>query len=288
MAKRDKGLKMSKFPSEIFGYHHTDKRKKARECRQKFWCPYVDLICYKKSRLLDFPFGVCTAHVNETDIALCPRRFLENNTIFKDIAQHHFESAHDILIFPEVHLKNTGSFDFVMVKHKPMSVEIEDFIAIEFQTGQTTSTGHLVQGLKDYLSENGKMLKKYNFGLNMYDIWKRTFTQILNKGIIFENWNKKLYWVIQDQIYHYFEKRYNLQDLKYDDNHTTVFKLYDLKPHKKSLTLNPTRTLSASIDELFRAFRNNPNIPPVENFLKRLKMKIEAQAQLSLNLNQKK
>ncbi|MCL5995268.1 MAG: hypothetical protein M1546_04345 [Chloroflexi bacterium] len=42
----------------------------------------------------------------------------------------------------------------------------------------------------------------------------------------------------------------------------------------------------ASIDQLFAAFRKNPNIPPVETFLQTLQAKVNGQAQLSLHLDQ--
>jgi hypothetical protein len=276
---------MAKYPSEIFGYPATNTSSKANEVRAKHWCPFVNKICYKQSRLIDYPFGVCTAHVNGNEVALCPRRFLDGHTIFTDIAQHHFKTINDILVFPETRLEDIGSFDFVMVKHKPMSAEIEDFVAVEFQTGQTTGTGQLVKGLTDFLAGESLVYKTYAFGLNLYDIWKRTFTQILNKGVIMESWQKKIiYWVVQEPVYKYFETRYSLQKLAYQPQHSTVFALYDLKPEKLKFDLVASRKISASMDQLFAAFRNNPNIPPVEKFLKMLKGKIEGEAQISLQL----
>ena len=192
---------MAKYPSEMFGYPHSNKTSRADHARTKHWCPFVDKVCYKQSRLIKYPFGVCSAHVNGNEIALCPRRFLDDHTVFTDIAQHHFKTVHDILVFPEIRLEDVGSFDFVMVKHKPMTPEIDDFIAIEFQTGQTTGTGKLVQGLKDYVKGIDVSQKTYGFGLNLYDVWKRTFTQILNKGVIMENWGKKIFWVVQEPVY---------------------------------------------------------------------------------------
>ena len=220
---------MAKYPSEIFGYPHSNTSSKATEVRAKHWCRFVDKVCYKQSRLIDYPFGVCSAHVNGDEVALCPRRFLDGHTVFTDIAQHHFKTINDILVFSEIRLEDIGSFDFVMVKHRPMSPEIEDFAAIEFQTGQTTGTGKLVQGLKDYLEGKDILQKSYGFGLNLYDIWKRTFTQILNKGVIMENWKKKIYWVVQEPVYKYFETRYSLQSLDLQPEHSTIFALYNLK-----------------------------------------------------------
>ena len=275
---------MAKYPSEIFGYPHSNTSRKAKDVRAKHWCPFVDKVCYKQSRLIDYPFGVCSAHVNDDEVALCPRRFLDGHTVFTDIAQHHFKTVNDILVFSEIRLENIGSFDFVMLKHKPMSTEIEDFVAIEFQTGQTTGTGQLVRGLKDYLGGGGVVQKSYGFGLNLYDIWKRTFTQVLNKGVIMETWRKKIYWVVQEPVYKYFEGRYNLQRLDFQPQHSTVFALYDLKLTKERFKLVASRNISASMDQLFAALRNNPNIPSVERFLEALKGKIEGEAQISLRL----
>lgn len=276
---------MVKYPSEIFGHPHSARSRQAGEDRAKHWCPFVDKACYKQSRLISIPFGVCSAHVNGKEIALCPRRFLDDNAVFFDIAQHHFKTTHDILVFSEVPLKDVGSFDFVMVKHKPLSSDIEDFVVIEFQTGQTFQTGALVKGFNDFIAGESVVYKTYNFGLNTYDIWKRTFTQILNKGIILESWRRKIYWVVQDPIYQNLEQRYNLQNLEYDDQHSTIFALYDLRTSPEKFDLVPTRKTSASIDQLFDAFRNNRNIPPITTFLNTLGERIRGQAQISLSLD---
>ncbi len=275
---------MAKYPSEIFGYPYSNKTSKAQDARTKHCCPFVNKVCYKQSRLIKYPFGVCSAHVNGNEIALCPRRFLDDHTVFTDIAQHHFKTVHDILVFPEIRLEDAGSFDFVMVKHKPMSPEIDDFIAIEFQTGQTTGTGKLVQGLKDYVKGIDVSQKTYGFGLNLYDVWKRTFTQILTKGVIMESWGKKIFWVVQEPIYKNFETRYNLQNLGSQPEHSTVFALYDLKGPGETFNLVASRKISASMDQLFGAFRNNPNIPSITKFHDTLKRKIETEAHISLHL----
>lgn len=276
---------MPKYPSEVFGHPVTATDAKAAADRTRHWCPFVDKVCYKQSRLTSIPFGVCSAHVQGDEIALCPRRFLDQSSVFFDIAQHHFKTTHDILVFSEVGLPTVGSFDFVMVKHKPLSSEIEDFVVIEFQTGQTSSTGGLVQGFKDFMAGESVIYKSYRFGLNTYDIWKRTFTQVLNKGIIMESWGRKIYWVVQDQIYRDLETRYNLQTLTLDERDATVFALYDLVQTGNKFELVATRKTSASIDRLFDALRNNRNIPPVEAFFKTLSERIHGQAQISLSLD---
>ncbi len=281
-------MSSEKYPSEIFGYAHSAQSKKATSDRKKHWCPFVDQICNKQSRLVNYPFGVCTAHIENSEIALCPRRFLDGHLVFSDVARHYFKTKDNILLFSEIRLPDIGSFDYVMLKHKPLSSDIEDFVVIEFQTGQTTGTGGLVSGLKDFTAGKPVAGKSYKFGLNTYDIWKRTFTQILNKGVILEKWKKKIYWVVQEQIYQNFADRYNLQDLTYNDKHSTIFALYDLKPSSERFDLVATRKVSASLDRLFSSMRKKPDIPSVDEFIKKLQEKIKNSAQLSLRLDAKK
>lgn len=276
---------MAKYPSEIFGYFWKDKSKKAKKARKEHICPFHNSTCFKQSRLLNVPFGVCTAHVNDNEIALCPRRFLEGNAIFRDIAINEFGSYDNTLVFSEVGLKGIGNFDFVMIKHKPLSATVEDFVVIEFQTGQTTGTGELVNGFKDYFA-NKDFSKKpsYGFGINSYDIWKRTFTQILNKGIILEKWKKKIYWVVQQPIFDYFHKKYRLKNLSYNKSHSTVFALYDLVKNRSKLSLVQTNMYSSTVDDLFNAFRKNDEIPPIHVFIEGLEKRLKTDFRLGLSL----
>jgi len=277
---------MAKYPSEIFGFYWENNSREAKISREKYLCPFHSSKCYKQSRLIDIPFGVCTVHYDGNELALCPRRFLEKNIIFKDIAIQNFGTTNNILVFSEVGLKDIGNFDFVMIKHTPIVFSIEDFVVIEFQTGQTTSTGKLVDGFNDFMkTKNILDGVTYGFGINFYDIWKRTFTQILNKGIIFEKWKKKIFWIVQDQIFEYFQKKYRLNELSFSKNHSTVFSLYDLIKSEDNLVLKSTRNFSSSIDDLFTAFSRNEDIPPVEEFLNRLENKIKKDVKRGLRID---
>jgi hypothetical protein len=280
---------MAKYPSEIFGCALRNMTPEAEEMRRKYWCPFHESQCYKQSRLIDYPFGVCTAHVDGQEIALCPRRFLEKNKVFQDIAISHFGTKDNILVFSEVGLPGIGNFDFVMVQHKPFSAHVEDFVAVEFQTGQTTSTGQLVEGFKTFMKD--RRLPEdasYRFGINMYDIWKRTFTQILNKGIIMEKWGKKIFWVVQEPVFRYFQHKFRLSDMDYSMSHSSVFSLYDLKENGLRLELFAAKMCSSTVDALFDAFRRNDDIPPVEKFVERLESKLSGDIKLALHLSREK
>lgn len=222
--------------------------------------------------------GVCSVKYGEHAIALSPRRFREDDIVFRDIADHYFGACGNIVILKEVNLQGIGNFDFVMVKHKPLSVKVEDFVIVELQTAQTTSTGKLVKALKDYMKGEGIVGRTYSFGLNHADIWKRTFTQILNKGIVIEKWGAKIYWVVQEPIYVDFLNRYRLTQISYNTEHSIRFAIYDLKQVDNRYHLSQTRIASSTTKDLFAAFSSNPHIPPKDDFLAKLSGKLQEKA----------
>jgi hypothetical protein len=228
--------------------------------------------------------GVCSVQYGDQVMALSPRRFRQDDVVFKDIADHYFKSRNDILVFSEVGLEDIGNFDFVMVKHKPLSSNIEDFAVVEFQTAQTTGTGELVHALKEFMKGEDISGRTYGFGLNFADIWKRSFTQVLNKGIVLEKWGHKIYWVVQEPVYKDLLDRYNLHGMGYNPSDNTIFAIYDLRRAGQKYELYRTRIESSTTDALFSAFRNNPNIPPKDAFMNKLSEKLRAKMQLKLRL----
>lgn len=275
---------MPRHPSEVFGYPVDVKSPQAQMTRGKHWCPFMDKRCDKQSRLVSYPMGVCSVQYADQVVALCPRRFLQDKVVFQDVADHYFGSRGDLVVFQEVNLQGVGSFDYVIVKHKPLSSDIEDFLIVEVQGGQTSGTGRLVQALEDFLQGKDIVGRTYGFGLNTYDIWKRSFTQILNKGIVMENWGQKICWVVQEPVYQYFVNRYGLTHLTYSSDHTTRFMVYDLHRDGERYVLSRTRVESSSIDDLFLAFRYNAQVPGKDRFVETLRRKLSAQMHLKLQL----
>ena len=48
--------------------------------------------------------------------------------------------------------------------------------------------------------------------MNTYDTIKRSITQLLNKGIVYEAWGVKCYWVIEEYIHANLVRRYGLHN----------------------------------------------------------------------------
>lgn len=274
-------------PAEVFGHPIDLESEEAQRDRTNYRCPFVDSMCNKRSRLIDYPMGVCSVRYGEEIIALSPRRFLQDNVVFYDIADRYFKTRRDLMVFPEVSIpgaRSLGVFDYVMVKHRPLSSEIDDFVAIELQTAQTTGTGSLVEALERFMQGEAIEGASYGFGLNLADIWKRTFIQILTKGIVMQRWGHKIYWVVQEPVYQDFLDRYNLHGMTYSQGENTVFAIYDLRRQADEYRLFQTRVESSTIDDLFDAFRTNLEVPPKQAFIARLEGKVESQVEARIGL----
>lgn len=165
-------------PAEIFGFPPDNMSPEAQHSRQRHWCPFVNKICNKNSRLIDFPFGVCSVQHRNESKSICPRRFEEQGSIesvsgvLENIALHYFGDFNNVITFSEVRLPNVGAIDYVLVRHKPLKAELEDFVTVEFQTDSTTQTGAVVQALKDYVAGQDIQQQSYRFSMNTYDTIK--------------------------------------------------------------------------------------------------------------------
>lgn len=265
------------YPAEIFGFPVENKSEEAENIRRNHICPFNNNNkCSKQSRLLTYPMGVCsTWWPNNSPIAICPKRLLQDKTIFINVANHVFGGIDNVLLFSEVRLKRIGTFDFVLVKHKPISNEIEDFCVVEYQTDSTTGTGKLVKAIEDYITGEDITKESYAFGMNTYNTIKLAFVQMLNKGQVFEVWNKKIIWVVQGYVYKNMVDRFRLQDMKYNEEDAILFFIYDIdyssNPNNYQLTLEEVK--SSTIENLIKAFQG-VDLPEIDDFMKVLHKKL--------------
>lgn len=273
-------------PAEIFGYLLEDQSQEAQTTREKRICPFVAKPCNKQSRLINFPFGVCTVECGGEFRTICPRRFEERGTladvprVLETIALHYFGDWHNTIPFAEVKLPNVGSIDYVLVRHKPLKPEVEDFVSIEFQSDSTSNTGKLIQAVRDFLEGHDTQSQKYGFGVNTYDTIKRAITQVINKGIVYEAWDTKCYWVIQEYIYANLVKRYGFKKDGFSSEHASRFALHKLVSQDGRLTMLPNRFISTTVDEVYQAMRNNPALPSKDKFVHHLNTKLQAKLSL--------
>jgi len=268
--------------AEVFGYPVHNRTSQAQTMRDRHWCPFVDEMCIKRSRLLSYPFGVCSVEHHGVIETTCPRRFEERGAtegiprVLEDIARHYFGDFNNVIPFAEVRLPHVGTIDYVLIRHKPLKAEVDDFVTVEFQTDSTTGTGQIVQALRDFVAGEDISQRSYTFGMNTYDTIKRSVTQLFNKGIVYESWAIKCYWAIQAYIYANLVNRYGLKQEGYVPEHASRFALYDLVPQNDCLTLTAPRFVSTTVDEIYQAMRNNPGLPDKDGFVKVLNSKLQS------------
>ena len=106
--------------------------------------------------------------------------------------------------------------------------------------------------------------------MNTYDSIKRAITQLMNKGIVYESWGTKCYWVIQEYIYANLVNRYGLKSGGFSSKDASIFALYDIVPDGTLLRLTPTRFISTSVEQVYQAMRNNRTIPRKDEFVQKL------------------
>lgn len=261
-------------PNEIFTYPVESKAKDAIKGFKSYNCRFIGRQCDKQSRTIDYPMGVCSVNAQGLKPIICPHRFLEDNIVFINACKAAFGSTNNVLLFSEVKISNVGSFDFVLVKHKPISNKVEDFCVVEFQSDSTTGTGKLVNALEDFTQNIDVLKKHYRFGMNTYNTIKLSYIQMLIKGQVFEKWNKKIFWVMQNFVFDNMAKRFCLEELEYNSKHTTQYHIYDLVRNKDKYNLKLVLKKSSSIANLLKAFTHQP-IPSKDEFIDLLEEKIK-------------
>lgn len=268
-------------PNEIFTYPVESKSTEAKNAVKKYYCRFLENKCDKQSRTIKYPMGVCSVNHSGTKPIICPHRFLEDNLVFKNTCNAAFGSTNNVLLFSEVKLNNVGSFDFVLVKHKPISNKVDDFCIVEFQSDSTTGTGKLVQALKDFMKEKDVLQNRYPFGMNTYNTIKLSYIQMLIKGQVMEKWGKNIFWIMQRFVYDNMVNRFRLMDLDYNANHKTQYHIYDLARNGAVYNLELVDKKSTTISNLLRAFTHQPT-PSIDTFVEVLESKIKLKLGLTI------
>jgi hypothetical protein len=108
---------------------------------------------------------------------------------------------------------------------------------------------------------------------------------VLKKGVILEQWGHKIYWVAQEPAYRRLIDGFGLYDLDDDPDHATVFVVYDLCASDNGYSLQQTRSESATVDALFKAFQHNTAVPSVDDFVRTLKANLSEGQSKTLHLS---
>jgi len=259
--------------AEVFGYPVSDTTADAHRSREWCWCPFIKETCDRASHIDDYPLGICTLMQDVELYVICPHRFLGADSIngipsgLENIALHYFGELKNLVILSNIKIPGYGAIDFVIVKHKPFQADIDDFVPVELCASLPTCTAELIQGLKDAMSERNVPATFYDVGIDFGRTAKRFLNQVFNKGIVYENWGIKSYWVIQEYLYTKLIENYGLKPGEYTEEHTCRLALQRYFLVDGHVTWGEPRYVSASVDGIYQAIRNDPTLPSKDLFV---------------------
>lgn len=173
-------------------------------------CCYLERKCLKiRKSDPDVAIGTCSILQGKSEhpIIICPHRLLERKKVFNDcihlLTLH--EPGNEFHVVAELMIPG-GKVDYVLLSTR--NGKVKDFVGIELQTLDTSGTiwperQRFLQsvGIKTQFEDTNK-----SFGMNWKMTAKTTLVQMHHKVKTFENLNKHLVLVLQDQLLAYMQK----------------------------------------------------------------------------------
>lgn len=194
--------------AEIFGFTIENQSERALRYRENKLCPYNNIVSNCTKNSIEFPLGVCCLYHKNKPVIICPVRFREDWRIISDAAEFIFEGKSSWTHVGEVRLKDkfgksAGNIDYVLVSYDDKG-RILDFGSLEVQavyiSGNLTGpfTAYLENPISDF---NWNHAFKYPKPDYLSSSRKRLIPQIIAKGSILKQWNKKQAVALQTAFY---------------------------------------------------------------------------------------
>lgn len=235
------GKKETQPLGEIFGFPIDNKSDRAKRYRVNKLCPYNNIVSNCTKNSIEFPLGVCSLNHKAKQVIICPIRFREDWTIVSDAANFIFEGKATWTHVGEVRLKDkhgksAGNIDYVLVSYDDKG-RVLDFGSLEVQAVYISGnlTGPFTAYLENQSAEfNWNQAFKYPKPDYLSSSRKRLIPQIIAKGSILKQWNKKQVVALQTS---FFNTLPALPEFDKSESDFAFF-LYDLVPDKRTKVLS--------------------------------------------------
>jgi Restriction endonuclease NotI len=226
---------------EVFGFPISNETDRAVRYRENKLCPYNNIVSNCTKNSIEFPLGVCSLHHKGKPVIVCPIRFREDWNIITDAANFIFDGKATWTHVGEVRLsdkhgKSAGNIDYVLVAYDDKG-RVLDFGSLEVQA--VYISGNLTGPFTAYLENPTPSFAwtqafKYPKPDYLSSSRKRLVPQIIAKGSILNQWNKKQVVALQSSFYGTLP---TLPEFNKADSDFAFF-LYDLVPDKATNTLS--------------------------------------------------
>jgi hypothetical protein len=220
---------------EVFGFPINNKTARAKRYRDNKLCPYNNIVSNCTKNSIEFPLGVCSLNHKGKQVIICPIRFREDWTIISDAANFIFDKKATWTHVGEVRLKDkhgksAGNIDYILVSYDNKG-RVVDFGSLEVQA--VYISGNLTGPFTTYLENPSAAFSwtqafKYPKPDYLSSSRKRLIPQIIAKGSILKQWNKKQVVALQTSFYNTLPALPEFDKSESD----FAFFLYDLVPDK--------------------------------------------------------
>lgn len=225
---------------EVFGFPINNETERTFRYRENKLCPYNNIVSNCTKNSIEFPLGVCSLNHKGKQVIICPIRFREDWIIISDAAKFVFGEKATWTHVGEVRLKDkygksAGNIDYVLVSYDDKG-RVMNFASLEVQavyiSGNLTGpfTAYLENPIPDFSWTQAFKYPKPDY---LSSSRKRLIPQIIAKGSILKQWNKKQVVALQTSFYNTLPALPEFDKAESD----FAFFLYDLVPEEKTKTL---------------------------------------------------
>jgi len=187
--------------AEVFGYLTADHTEKADRYRSHRLCPFNNKVPNCTKDKAKDPLGVCSIYHESHPVITCPIRFREEWLITDDAASFFFQKDANWSSLTEVRLsdvqgKSAGNIDVVLVAYDDKG-KVYDFGALEIQAVYISGNvrepfEYFMKDPKSRASMDWSKEPNYPRPDYLSSSCKRLAPQLLFKGGILHNWQKKI------------------------------------------------------------------------------------------------
>jgi hypothetical protein len=226
--------------AEVFGFSIDNQSERAVRYRENKLCPFNNIVSNCTKNSIEFPLGVCSLNHKDKPVIICPIRFREDWKIVSDVASFIFDQKTTWTHVGEVRLKDkfgksAGNIDYVLVAYDDKG-RVLDFGSLEVQA--VYISGNLTGPFSAYLENpipefSWTQAFKYPKPDYLSSSRKRLVPQIIAKGSILKQWDKKQVVALQTAFYNTLPPLPEVEKTESD----FAFFLYDLVPDKKEKRL---------------------------------------------------
>lgn len=227
--------------SEVFGFPIDNESDRAKRYRDNKLCPYNNIVSNCTKNSIEFPLGVCSLNHRGKQVIICPIRFREDWIIISDAANFIFDGKATWTHVGEIRLKDrhgksAGNIDYVLVSYDDKG-RVLDFGSLEVQA--VYISGNLTGPFTVYLENptpnfSWSQAFKYPKPDYLSSSRKRLIPQIIAKGSILNQWNKKQVVALQTSFYITLPALPEVDKAESD----FAFILYDLISNKETKVLS--------------------------------------------------